>query len=411
MEKNIAYITTSLGSLSHTFIRREVIELRKLGMDISLFGIRPETAKELSNEERLLASETDFLYPLRILEIIFANCYFVFKKPGNYFKTFLKAFFNEERSIIQHSKVIYHFLVSSYLACRILNKNTIHIHAHFLNVPATIAMYCAGLMGISFSITVHSAGITPIKGMIGLRQKLREAKFICAVSEFNKEHISTNIYSCREKTYVVRCGIDVDSYEYKSEAYPTRHDVWKSALVSVGRFVEVKGFIYLIEAARLLKKANIGFSLNMIGEGPLKRDAEKLTKSYTLERAVTFRGALPHGEVKKIMKDSNIFIVSSIETTSGNKEGIPVVIMEAMASGIFVIATRHSGIPEIVRDKNTGMLVPERNPFAIAEAVKLALKDNDLRNLCIKNARKLVEKEYNVVRVAELKKTIFEKNI
>lgn len=403
----IAYITTSFGSLSHTFIRREVIELRNLGMDISLFGIHPDRAKELSEEDKVLERETIYLYPLKIRAIIAANAFFIANSPIKYSKTLLDAILNEEINPFRHLKLIYHFFVSPYIAMKMQRKDVRHIHAHFLNVPATIAMYCSKLLGISFSITVHSAGENGLKTMIGLRAKLREVKFICAISNYNKEYISKSIYPSREKTYVVRCGIDASAYRWKENQDITG----KVKLISIGRFVEKKGFKYLLEGARLLKKENVVFKLCMIGDGPLKPGLKKLARDYDLNEEVVFKGAVSHENVKAELGKSDILIVPSVESKTGEKEGIPVVIMEAMASGLLIIATEHAGIPEIVKNKVTGILIPEKDPPAIIEAIKLATGNNTLVKNCIANAQKLVSKEFNIKTTGRIEKKIFEKNI
>jgi glycosyltransferase involved in cell wall biosynthesis len=403
----IAYITTSLGSLSHTFIRREVMELRNLGMDISLFGIRPELAKELSGTEKKLAEETAYLYPVRLPANIAANIFFIIRKPFSYFRVLISALLNEEKDLFQHLKLIYHFFMASYLAFYMYKKGIQHIHAHFLNVPATLAMYCSRVLGIPFSITIHSAGTAQLKAMISIKSKLREAKFICAISEYNKEYISKHVYPCREKTYVVRCGINSNEYNLRSSQKLTEKPI---RLLSIGRFVEKKGFKYLIRAMELLKRKSMDFRLTMIGNGPLEIEVKKQIKDAGLQSIIILKGSLPHEEVKMELGKSSILVAPSVEAGSGEKEGIPIVIMEAMASGVLVIATRHSGIPEIVKDKITGFLVPEKNHSAITEAIELARKDSVLRRTCINNARNLIVQEFNIKEMAKLKKRIFEEN-
>jgi len=345
--KKLAYITTSFGSLSHTFIRREVTELRRLGLDISLFGIRPDVSEKLSAEDKNLIKETIYLYPLRISAVIAANAFFFTNRPYCYFKILLEALLNEEINIFQHSKLIYHFFVSSYIAFKMRTSRIQHIHAHFLHAPSSIAMYCSKLLNIPFSITVHSAGTMGLKEMIGLKNKLREARFICTISEYNRNYICKYISSCKEKTYVVRCGIDISDYRWRGDQ--DKAERLKSVkLISIGRFVEKKGFKYLMEASRVLKKEKISFTLKIIGDGPAKAEVKKMSEDFNLKDDVIFKGILSHKEVKEELYKSDILIVPSVESRTGEKEGIPVVIMEAMASGVFVIATCHSGIGEIV---------------------------------------------------------------
>ncbi|MBN1468013.1 MAG: glycosyltransferase family 4 protein [Fusobacteriaceae bacterium] len=383
-----------------------MFELRKLGLNIYLFGIRPEISNELLEEDKKLIEDTVYLYPLKLLRIINSNLYFVIRNPFKYFKTLFSVIFNEEKNIFQHFKLIYHFFVSSNTAKEMKKQNIEHIHAHFMNVPATIALYCSNLLGITFSVTHHSAGIGNLNEMIGLKQKIKESKFICSISNHNRDYLD-KVYSSKNKNFVVRCGIDPSEYTSKINHKNLREKNILSIL-AVGRFVEKKGFKYLIEALNLLKKEHI--NLNIIGDGPLKKELIFLSKKYKLNNII-FKGYLSQKEIKKELDKTDIFIVPSVTSSTGEKEGLPVVIMEAMALGVPVIATKHSGIPEIVKDKETGLLVPEKDPESIKRAIKLLAKNIKLRAEIIENGNKMIMQEFNIKNIAKIKKKIFEKNL
>jgi len=378
----LAYITTSFGSLTHTFIRREIVALRNLGLEISLFGIRPEIAGELLDEEKALARATVYLYPLKIAAVIYANFWFTVTRPFNYFKTLFSAVANEEKDIFLHLKLIYHFFVSPYIALRIQQARVEHIHVHFLNVPSSIAMYVSGITGISYSVTIHSAGHASGKkhapDMIGVKAKIKNAKFLCTISNYNIDYYDI-IFPCRDKIFLTRSGIDIDIYKAGFD-HANLHEEGMVRLISVGRFEEKKGFIYLIEACK-----------------------------YVLTDRITFKGGSSQSTIRDGFEKSDICVAPSIESKTGEKEGIPGVVYEALAMGIPVIATRHSGIPEIVKDGETGILVSERDHVAIAEAVKLFIRDKDLRKKCIINGRKIVYENFNLERNSKSLKDIFDK--
>lgn len=408
----IAYITTGFGALSHTFIRREVAALRKLGLDIELFGVRPDRVKELSEEDKRLTDETVYLYPLNMGKILYANIRFMINRPRNYFKTFKKALFNEEHNIFQHAKLIYHFFVSVAHALEMHKRGISHIHAHFINVASTIAMYAAGLLGTSYSITLHSGGIKNLSSVIGLKEKIKYAKFLCSVSNYNIDYYD-QIYPCRNKNFLVHSGIDPDCYtaifnRNVSQSLQIEREVH---LISIGRLVKKKGFTYLIEACRYLREEAFIFKLTMIGDGYLLKGLQDKAAEYKLKDKIVFKGGCSEDAVLRELERSHICIVPSVEAETGEKEGIPVVIMEAMAAGVPVIATKHSGIPEIVKDRYSGILVPENDPLAIAGAIKLLTKDGDLRKKCISTARQVILEEFNIKNIARLKKKIFEENI
>jgi len=402
----IAYVTTSFGSLSHTFIRREISELKSLGVDVSLYGVRPEISKELSSKDKNLIKSTLYTYPLRPIGVLNANLWFLFNKPINYLKATITALFNEESSLWKHLILIYHFFLSSYIALDMRENKIEHIHAHFMNVSSTIAMFCSELLNLPFSITVHSAGIKSLREMTGLKQKLKESKFICSISNYNKRYIN-KIYPCKNKTYVVRApGVD-PSKHYSRVNHIDLLNEDSLELLAVGRLVEKKGFEYLIKAANILKKDNMHFRLNIIGEGPLKHDLERLVEELNLSNGVFLKGSCSSEKVKRAYDNADITVVPSVVSSTGEMEGIPVVIMESMILGVPVIATKHSGIPEIIKEKETGLLIPEKNPEAIARAIKRLAKDRKLRKICIENGKKLVNEEYNVKNVAKFKKKLF----
>jgi len=407
----IAFVTTSFSTLSHTFIRREIAELRRLGVDIYLFGVRPEKKEQILEKGITYDKETVYLYPIKIFPVIRSNIWFAISKPFCYLKTFYHSLLNKDGSIWQRVKSAYHFFISPYIAAQMQEKGISHIHAHFLHVPSTIAMYCSKLLDVSFSITAHSAGIAKLKEMSDLKTKVKEAKFIFAVSNYTKDYIDKFIYPCSKKTYVVRCGLNPREYSFKDSHRFGGGIDGKIQLVAIGRLVEKKGFSYLIEGTSCLRKAHVNFNVKIIGAGPLKLDLEILSKMHGLASMIVFTGQLPTEETKQELNKSDIIIVPSVESKSGEKEGLPIVIIEAMALGVLVLATEHSGIPEVVKHKVTGLLVPERDSGAICESIKLALRNKKLREECIQNARRLILEEFDIAQTAKLKMDIFKKNI
>lgn len=402
----IAYVLTSIGTLSHSFIRREVMGLRKLGVDISLYGVRPELSESVTEpEDKRMYDETSFIYPLQIPKLLRAQLHFLRTKPVNYARTLMSALLNEERNPVDHAKLIYHFLISGFIAQQIEQDRADHIHAHFMNVPATLAMYCSGLTGIPFSVTHHSAGIGALPEMIGLTEKLRRAKFLCSISYYNREYLD-QLHPSKDKNHVVRCGVDPLKYVGVDHSKIGNRD--KVQLLSMGRFAEKKGFRYLVEACAILQAQGRDFELRMIGAGPLLDDVKAQVQQLGLGDRVHFLGPLPESELAPEFNRADIFIVPSVTAESGQQEGIPGVITECMLMGVPLIATRHSGIPEHVIDRETGLLVPEKSPQEIARAIVEYLEDDELRIGCMTRGRQLALTEFNINHTLEHKKAVFE---
>lgn len=394
----IAYLTSCFATASHTFIRREVIALRALGIDIELYGIRRDSPG--CEEAKTFAFETNYLYPVSFKDLLVCNFQQLAKRPASYIKQILAAFLGKEFGFKRRLKMVYHCLAASVMARHMKRSGVTHVHAHFLNVSSSIAMFAAGHLGIPYSITVHSAGTYKTPHMLGMNQKLRQAQFLMMISHNNVRYFDA-IEPCREKSHVVRCGLDLEGFEYGSNN-EQKNFKEPLAILCVGRFVEKKGFIYVIEAMASLE---LPAHLTIVGYGPLERELKHRVVELDLEGTVTFAGKRDASGVKEAMAQADVLVVPSVTSASGEMEGLPVVIMEAMAQGLLVVAAQHSGIPEIVQDGKTGWLAPEREIKALAEAILNAAKSDVA--LVRRQARQLIEGEYNIATIAQTRKELF----
>lgn len=224
------------------------------------------------------------------------------------------------------------------------------------------------------------------------RSVFEEADLILPVSEFWEKKLLA-IGAPEDRVFVHRVGIDVSHFSYRERVANSR----SLRLITTARFVEKKGLSYAIQAVAQVKKEhpNIKFNYDIIGEGPLFEEIECLVSSLEISDCVKLHGALPHGDVQKLIADADVFILPSIKASNGDQEGIPVSLMEAMASGMPVLSTLHSGIPELVDDSVSGYLVPERDVNALAEKiVYLAVRPESWSRLG-QAGRAKVEKNYN----------------
>lgn len=397
---NVAYLTNCFGTQSHTFIRREIRALRQLGLRLPLYGVHKESGNIAPDAEDLVG-ETRYLYPLRYARLLRCNLYFLCRSPSHYIKGLYNAAASPEFSFRRRAKMLYHYLAATVLAKDMLEQDVDHIHAHFMNVSASLAMYASHHSKIPFSITVHSAGTFKTPHILGVHQKLRSAQFLLMISNYNIEYFS-EIVPCRDKSYVVRCGMSLADFDFRG----TEHAVSTPAqLLAVGRFVEKKGFRYLIEACQHLKQLGVNFRLSLIGDGPLKTMLAQEVDKLNLGDCVIFTGPKSTEQVRDAMLEADVVIVPSVTSASGEMEGLPVVIMEAMAIGVPVVASAHSGIPEIVQQDKTGHLTPEKDPQAIAQAIAKTLQQPSAA--MVENAYHLVEQTFNIDRVAQQRLELF----
>ncbi|MGE0009513.1 MAG: glycosyltransferase [Candidatus Babeliales bacterium] len=212
------------------------------------------------------------------------------------------------------------------------------------------------------------------------------------VSEYWKKKLTSLGYD-QEKIYVHHMGVDCQNYAYKDRTYDNGQPI---CFLSISRFVTKKGLKYAVQAfARVLKKyPNIEYIL--IGDGPCKASIEALAKSLNITQNIHFLGNKTQEELHELASKGHIFLAPSITSRNGNEEGIPVSIMEAMARGLPVISTYHSGIPELVQDKITGFLVPEKDVNALSEKMEYLIEHPELWRVMGKAGRARIEEEFNL---------------
>jgi len=392
----LAYLTTCFGTPSHTFIRRELRRFEELGVVVELFGIRKD--QTLSDDSRDLVERTHYLYPVRWARVAYLNAQYLFKYPGRYMGCVADCLSSSNGALKNRAKLLYHLAVSVGHAKLVQQRGITHIHAHFLHAPSSVAMFCSRLTGVPFSITVHSAGERHLSHVIGIPLKLKHAQKLVMISRFNIDDYSLS-YPCQDKSVVIRCGMAVDDFAFQPVSSEGAQVL---QLLAVGRMVEKKGFEYLVQAAALLKRQNFPFHLKILGYGPLHEQLRKMVEELGLLGQVDLPGKMSSEEVQRHMAGAHVVVVPSVTDRDGGMEGIPVVIMEAMALGIPVIATRHSGIPEVVRD-DTGTLVPERD----AEALARAIVDFTYDGQKITRARALIEHEFDIKNVVDARLQLF----
>jgi colanic acid/amylovoran biosynthesis glycosyltransferase len=393
----IAYLTTCFGTPSHTFIRREIRELREQGCDVSLLGIRQDTKSAPDSND--LVKETTYLYPVKFFKTILLNIYYSIVRCHLYWPNFFDIFFSSNDKFKQKLKLCYHLFISVRFAQIAQKAGYTHIHAHFLHVPSSIAMFSAKLSCIPFSITIHSAGEKDLPHVDGIALKIRSASVLLMISQFNIEYYD-KLEPCKHKSQVVRCGMNIEDFSFRAN----RNQNGKTLKVlAVGRFVEKKGFIYLAKAAKLIKCQNKDCKIEILGSGPLHEVIEEYILQNKLEDIISLPGQASTQEVKEKMLGADIVVVPSVTSVSGEMEGIPVVLMEAMASGTPVVATEHSGIPELVKNNITGSLVPEKDEVRLAQAILSFIPNEAVRV----NARKVIEDEFDISNVVSLRLQIF----
>ena len=277
-----------------------------------------------------------------------------------------------------------------------------HLHAHFGSVATTVARLASLLTGVPYSFTAHAKDIFHESvEPADLARKLADAAAVVTVSDYNLEFLRTTYGTAADSVTRVYNGLDLPRFPYSS---PERRP---PVVAAVGRLVEKKGFGDLIEAVALLVDAGGELQLDLVGTGPLEGELCTQIHARGLADVIRMHGALPQGQVRRIVSQAAVFAAPCVIGRDGNRDGLPTVLLEAMSLGTPCVATPVTGIPEVVQDGRTGLLAPPADPVRLAAALARLLDDGALRTRLAEQARALVEAEFDVHRQAGALRQIF----
>ena len=247
---------------------------------------------------------------------------------------------------------------------------------------------------VPFSFTAHAHDIYLDPQLLG--EKLREARFAATVSRYNREWLAERYgRAAVERLHVVRCGVPQRDLVLRPEGRSS------DLVLAVARLEPIKGLVYLVEACALLRDRGHRFRCEIVGEGAERPALEAAIRRHRLGGIVTLTGVLPQDGVRARLDRATVFVLPSVITPQGDRDGVPVALMEAMAAGLPVVSTTVSGIPELVEDGASGCLVPPNDAVALAGSVERLLVDADLRHRLAEAARRVVERDFDTDREAE----------
>ena len=344
----LAYLMSRFPKITETFVLYEILELGRRGVEVEVFPLLRERQTVEHQEAAALvrrAHYEQFVSPA----ILATNAAEVARSPRRYLSTMGELLGRTWGNTNFFLGALAYFPKAVCFARRMVDTGVTHIHAHFANHPTLVAMAVHRLTGIPFSFTAHGSDIH--KRQECLREKIEAAAFVVTVSEYDREFM---IECCgeryRDKIHIVHCGVDPDVFQ---PARPgDRHDDFH--IVCVASYEEVKGHRYLVEACARLRDQGVCFVCDLVGEGPLRKQVVAHIAEAGLGDHIRVHGALPRAQVAATMQRADVAVLPSVLTDRGDREGIPVVLMEAMACGLPVVASRISGIPELVLHRRTG---------------------------------------------------------
>ena len=390
----VAYLMSRFPVLTETFILNEMLAVEQHGVRIELYPLLRMRPPVMHPEARPWVRRAHY-HPFLSWRILRANLHFLAHKPRAYLGaiwTLLRATLGSRRFFFGGLAL---FPKSVYFARLMKDQGVKHVHAHFAHHPAAAALVIRRLTGIPYSFTAHGSDLHRDRHM--LREKVAEAATVVTISNYNKriivEHCGQRF---AQKIVVIHCGIDVNRFQPPGEDAPGRLLADPLAILCIGTLHPVKGHTYLIEACRLLRERGLNIRCHFVGDGPDRAALFQQAAAANLADRIYFHGQCEGSEVARLLRSVHLLAAPSVPTRDGRREGIPVALMEAMAAGVPVVASNLSGIPELVEDGSSGLLVPPGDATALADAIEHIHDTPKLERRLVRAARERVVEHFNL---------------
>lgn len=398
------YIILDFPKRSEQFIAREVRALGRRFGKVLVYSLR-KGDYELPLENNITVV---YLEERTWQQIISAHMILMWRRPAAYWRTLIKRIIfpfikaigpkspSERRQ--RAGKKARRYLRSAAIAADLLKWNTAHIHAHYAHRPAEMAFRVSSFTGIPFSFTAHAKDLFLTRKSKVARLVKRSSFALTCTRDGEKYLRSIVSEKYHRRIYCLYHGLPLDRFSTQT---PSRLPGTKPVILSAGRFIDKKGFDILLLALAELKKRGIEFRCILAGDGLLADRIKKNTEALGLAREVEFPGFISEWALMRIYAETDVFALACRESADGNKDGIPNVILEAMAFAIPIVSTRVGGIPEVLKSGKNGHLVEPDKPLDLADALESLLKDNKRRKKMGQTGRKLVAGNFDITKNSE----------
>jgi colanic acid/amylovoran biosynthesis glycosyltransferase len=396
----VAYIIKMYPRFSETFILAELLELERQGATLQVFSLKkPDDGIFHADVARLRARVTYLPESPILAPGAFAAAHrdLLAADPRRYARALAAALRRRRLSTLKH------FLQAGWIAVRLRRAGIRHVHAHFASGTAAVALHLHRLTGITYSFTAHAKDIYIEDVDRGeLATKLRTARFAVTVSDYNLDHLSR--LEGRARLVRIYNGLDLERFAPNGAA-PEEPPL----VLAVGRLIEKKGFADLVEACARLRDDGRRFRCRIVGKGELRAALCRRIAELGLEDIVELAGPLPRDALLELYPRASVVVAPSVVGANGNRDGLPTVLIEAMALGVPVVATDVTGIPELVEHERTGLLVPQHEPDALAAAIGRLLEDRAGAAALAAAGRERVERRFDLhANVAQLRELLEE---
>jgi colanic acid/amylovoran biosynthesis glycosyltransferase len=389
----IAFLIGHYPAVTHTFIQREILELRRQGFEIETFSVwRADDDQVLTAVDREEQARTYALLPPRPADYARCHALAALRWPGRYVRTLRRALRLSAHGVRGRLLGLSWFLeaVVIHSACR--SRKIRHVHAHLDGTAPAVALLVAHLGNggqsgpWSFSMTVHGSKEFFDVARQRLARKVRAARFVVCVSDFTRSQLMALVEDVHwPKLHVVHCGIDPEQFAPDDDEASVDGAL---RLLTIGRLDNMKGVPILIEAVGELQRRGVPARLTVVGDGPQREHLQRMAQREAIGEHVAWRGTVGQDRIRTHYRQADVFCLPSFA------EGVPVVLMEAMATGLPVVANHIAGIPELVEHEVSGLLVRPGRADLLADALERLARDADLRARMGQAGREKVREEF-----------------
>lgn len=387
--RRVAVLVKRFPRLSESFILNELLELRRQGLDLVVYAVMDPREALVSEPAGRLRNDVVYLHDAghrlaswrRLLSGALRR---VGHHPAKAVRV-LWALVSVHRSLPS----VRHAIEGLWLAHDLESRGVEHLHAHFAHGPTAVAYMARLAGGPPFSFTAHAKDLYTTLAR-NLRIRTAAASFVVTCTGHNAAYLEQVVGSRPAHLQVLYHGTDVRRFN------PVGRAPEPGRILSVGRLVPKKGYFELVTALHLLARESVPFRCDIYGGGPLRETLARRISDLGLTGRVILHGARLQDDVVAALRHASVFALAPVIMEDGDRDGIPNVLVEAMAAGVPVVTTRISGIPELIRDGTDGLLVEPRDPDALAAALRRVLTDSGLADRLAAAARRKVELNFDV---------------
>jgi glycosyltransferase involved in cell wall biosynthesis len=415
-DKQIGYLLRSYPRLSQTFILNEILALEKIGVSIQIFALTNPHEKVVQMQVDQVQAPVHYLdegIQLRSLRnMLTENAQVAWLHLKGYLRSLVyiaanngidKGYTASSRweCFLQAVHLIYLLVLNE----RRTGKKIDHLHAHFAHDPALIAYLVHGITGIPFSFTAHARDLYQVPEKV-LTDRIRQARAVMTCCGSNLEYLNQIAPSQQSKFSLIYHGVNLKDFQPVPNLGAGPHAEYP-LILSVGRLVEKKGFQDLLQALLLVKTRGARFQCDIYGDGPLCQQLKGWIEEHDMTGEVRLKGDCTQQELISIYQNATLFILTPVQTEDGDRDGIPNVLVEAMAVGLPVITTAVAGIPELVENDQNGLLYQPHDVQGISSGILELLRNPEKRRQLGDAASKKVKEQFDVAQAAKRLKSLF----